>query len=311
MHARLGWTRWYWTCATIALTVTVGCDSGSYREVRLDRLETRAPAASNRRTASPALRFSVAAMQSPRNTYGAYTRLFERVSSLLGVEIVVVQRRTYREVNELLLTGQLDAALVCTGGYLELRRRVPTRVEVLAVPRIGGKTTYESVVIVPASSDATSLEGLRGRRFAYTDELSLSGHAYALFAVRQLHEDPLHFFSSTVFTNSHDRSIDAVANGLVDGASVDGLIFEYREDREPDIAEKTRVIHRSSPLGIMPIVAGPALAPEMHARLRDVLLRLHEDPEARAALSVIGIERFVVPAPDLYDAAAAVVAGAR
>lgn len=250
-------------------------------------------------------------MQSPRNTAGAYSRLFERVGALLGTRIELVQRRTYREVNELLVTGQLDAALLCTGGYLELQRGSPSDFEVLAVPQVGGKTTYQSVVIVGTSSDAMTLAELADRRFAFTDELSLSGHSYTVFALREMHEDPLDFFSSTVFTNSHDRSIDAVANGIVDGASVDGLIYEYREDREPAITEKTRVIQRSPPLGIMPIVAAPGLSVESRRRLREVLLNLGQDPEASEVLFVIGIERFVVPAPDLYEEAARVVAGAR
>lgn len=67
------------------------------------------------------VRFSVAAMQSPQDTFAAYSRLLERLEPKLEVDIEFVQRRTYQEVNELLAAGQLDAALVCTGGYVSPR----------------------------------------------------------------------------------------------------------------------------------------------------------------------------------------------
>ena len=43
------------------------------------------------------------------------------------------------------------------------------------------------------------------------------------------------FFSNTIYTYSHDNSIMAVAKGMVDGASVDGLIWEFYHQRKPTI----------------------------------------------------------------------------
>jgi phosphonate transport system substrate-binding protein len=297
------------TAAAIGAAVVLACTSKPYREVDLDAEVARsAPlVATEARIPAKDLRFSVAAMLSPRDTYTSYSSLFERMGQRLGIGVAFVQRRTYAEVNELLLSGGLDAALVCTGGYLELRARAPQQIEVLAVPVRDGKSTYQSLILVPASSGARSLGDLAGRRFAFTDELSFSGYAYAARLLRDMGEQPSHFFASAVFTHSHDRSINAVAQQLVDGAAVDSLVYEDLVRRDPALSETTRVIHRSPPFGTTPVVASVRLPPEERARIREVLLSLHHDPEAAAALKVLHIDRFEVPPPGHYDTAAAVV----
>jgi phosphonate transport system substrate-binding protein len=219
------------------------------------------------------------------------------------VEVEFVQRRTYREVNDLLASGQLDAALLCTGGYLDIQRRTPGAVEVLAAPVVHGESTYRSLIIVPAASPARSLADLAGKRFAFTDELSLSGRAWAVRRLAELGRDPEQFFGGVTYTQSHDRSIEGVASGIVDGAAVHSLVYEHMLERDPGLAARLRVIDRSPPYGLLPIVASAHLDPVERARLQEALLALDRDPEARPALEKLQIERFVVPPPGLYASA--------
>ena len=297
------------SAAFAALAAASGCTSSPYQEVKVDMSPPPPTSPELTVPARPLLRFSVAAIQSPRDTYAAYSRFFERMGTLLGVEIQFVQRRSYAEVNELLVTGKIDAALVCTGGYLDLVQHAPGSVEVLAVPVIGGQTTYRSLLIVPASSRASSPQDLGGKRFAFTDELSFSGHMYPVQLLANMRAP--HFFGSTLFTRSHDRSIEAVVQGVVDGAAVDSLVYEALTARDRRIAMGTRVIHRSPPFGLMPVVASTRMSREARDRLRAILLDLHRDPPSAAALREVRIERFATPEPGMYDAAAAVAERAR
>lgn len=289
------------------------CESRPFREVEVS-LAPEPQRAHDVAAPGPArtLRFSVAAVESPRDTYAAYARLFGRIGERLGLHVEFVQRKTYREVNDLLATGQLDAALVCTGGYLELRRTAPGAIEVVAVPVVAGAPTYEAVVIVPAASAARSLADLEGRRFAYTDELSFSGHAYVVRLLRDAGKDPRRFFGFTVYTQSHDRSIRAVASGVVDGASVHGHVLRHLLARDPDLARRIRVLQRSPPYGAMPVVVSTGLDPSTRSRLREALLAIAEDAEGAAALGVLGIDRFeTLPSPRLYDGAERVMEALR
>jgi phosphonate transport system substrate-binding protein len=288
-----------------ALAALAACDSTPYRTISIAPADAQAGAgAASPAPTTPVLRFSVASIQSPRGTYAAYTRLFNRIGQLLGQRVELVQRRTYREINDLLLSARIDAALLCTGGYLDVERRAPGAVEVVAIAVPEPGSSYRSLILVPANSHAQALRDLRGKRFAFTDELSMSGRLYALKLLRDDGADPERFFGSITYTGSHDRSIQAVASALVDGAAVHGVVFAQVVERDPSIAERVRVIYRSPPLGAMPLVVSGRLPPDVRARIRRVLLDIHRDPEGAAALRLLGFERFAEAPPDVYASTA-------
>ncbi len=291
--------------AVLAAAGLAACDRSPFRTVTIDtRPGGPGAVSSSEPRPSPVLRFSVASIESPRDTYSAYTRLFDRMGQMLRIPIAFEQRRTYREVNDLLISGDLDVALLCTGGYLDLEKRAHGAFEVVAVPVLGGEASYESLVIVPGSSGARDVRDLQGKRFAYTDELSFSGRLYTLHLLRTLGADPYRFFGSVAYTGSHDRSVLAVANGLVDGAAVHGAVLARMEERDPSLERRIRIVHRSPHLGGMPIVASTRVAADVRTRLREVLLALDRDPEAAATLRLLRFERFAVASPRLYAEAA-------
>lgn len=293
----------------VAALLASGCETTPYREVSLD-LEAGPIAATvsfDSREQAHRLRFAVAAMESPRGTAAGYARFLDLFGRALGVEVELVQRRTYREVNDMLASGQLDIALVCTGGYFDLRRRAPGAFDLVAVPVIDGATTYQSLVIVPAASAAVRLEDLAGKRFAFTDEISFSGHMYLAGTLRRRGADPERFFGETTYTHSHDRSVDAVAAAIVDGAAVSSVVYRHQIDRDPSVAARTRVLDRSPPFGVMPVVVSTRIPPEERTRIRGALLALHLDAEGAEVLSILHVDRFEVPASDLYDSAASFV----
>jgi len=287
--------------AAMAL-VLAACNPSPYREVSLNlELEQTAKKAEAPARQPQAFRISVASMESARDTFGDYSHLFEEVGRRLGVEVDFVQRRTYGEVNDLLVEGGVDAALICTGGYADIARRAPGSVEVLAVPVVKGMNTYQSLIVVPTASPAQTLLDLGGKRFAFTDELSLTGRGYVLHVLASMGKDPERFFGSTIYTYGHDRSVTAVARGLVDGAAIHSIIFDHQLTHDPSLAERVRIIHRSPPFGMTPVVASTRLSVAQRSRLREILLRLDQDPQGAAALLAVHIDRFSPAPPGLFD----------
>jgi phosphonate transport system substrate-binding protein len=249
------------------------------------------------------LRVAVAAVISPQGTAESYQFLLDYLSATLNRPVELVQRRTYAEVNDLVESGYVDVAFVCTSAYLSGHDKFG--MELLAAPQVNGETVYYSVLIVPADSPAQvrSMADLRGKVFAFTDPMSNSGRMYPTFLVKQLGSTPEEFFARTFFTYSHDDAIRAVADGLADGAAVDSLVYDFALAREPELAERTRVIHRSPPFGIPPVVVGPNTRPQLKAELQALLINMVADPEAQAGLRAVGIERFVPIDDRAYDSA--------
>lgn len=245
------------------------------------------------------LRIAVAAIISPRGTVDSYTPLLAYLEEQLDRPVELVQRRTYTEVNELVRTGEVDIAFVCTSAYVVGQREFG--MQLLVAPQVQGDTVYHSLLLVPADSPAQEMADLRGGVFAFTDPISTSGRNYPVFLVQQLGATPATFFARTFYTYSHDDAIHAVANHVADGAAVDSLVYQYAIAREPELAEKVRVIHQSPAFGIPPVVISPEMRPQLVAQLQSILIHMADDRAGQTALSVAGIERFVLIDDTAYD----------
>lgn len=245
------------------------------------------------------LKVAVSAMSSPRETFSAYEDIIRYVAERLDVPFEFHQRRTYSEINNMLEGGQLDFAFICTGAYVSLDHESGT--ELLSVPVTRGNTVYQAYVIVAESSPVKKFADLREMNFAYTDSLSNTGHLYPLYRILKEEGDPDAFFSSAVFTNAHDVSIQMVSKGLVDGASVHGMVFEYLRENEPDKVRGVRIIEKSDYFGIPPVVASSRMDKDLKIRVREILQNMHLDNRGREIISILLIDRFVDGKDEDYD----------
>ncbi len=264
--------------------------------INLSNLEPLAAAVS---TEVVPLRVAVAAVISPQGNVDSYGPLLDYLSDQLDRPVELVQRRTYAEINDLIEAGDVDMAFVCTSAYVAGARDFG--MELLAAPQVNGETVYYSVLLVPENSPAQDIADLRGGIFAFTDPMSNTGRNYPTSLVQQFDETPDRFFGRTFYTYSHDDAIRAVANHVADGAAVDSLVYEHLLARSPELGQHTRVIHRSPPFGIPPVVVGPHVRPQLAAQLQTILIHMADDLDGQAALVTAGFERFVPITDSAYD----------
>ena len=173
------------------------------------------------------------------------------------------------------------------------------------MPTFQGQPLYRSYVIAGADSGIETLEALQDRLFAWSDPDSNSGYLYPRFYLSGAGRDPDRFFRRTFFTWGHPRSVMAVAEGLADGAAVDGYVWETLARRDPAMTDQTRVILRSPLFGFPPLVAAPNLPEADRVRLRAVLVGQARDPAGRALLAELNLDGFSVAEPALFDDIAA------
>lgn len=247
----------------------------------------------------PPLRVAVAAMVSPRETFNLYRQLLEYLGHKSGRRLELVQRKTYAEIDELLGKSQIDLAFICSGPYVCGKEKYGF--SLLAVPEIHGSHFYHSYLIVNKDSPFKSLQDLKGHTFAFTDPDSNTGRLVPTYWLAAIKQQPDTFFSRIIYTYSHDNSIMAVARGLVDGAAVDGLIWEYYQAKTPDFTSKTRIIKKSQPFGIPPLVASKQLSSETKTKIQRLLFSMHQDPEGKKILAELMIDRFIPPQEEWYD----------
>ncbi len=249
------------------------------------------------------LRFAVASMVSAEQTFAMYQQLVQRICRDIGREDAFVLRPSYSEVRQSLEKGQVDVAFVCTGTYVHA---LPNRaIRLLAQPVFEDGQQYRCIVLVQAQSAARNIADLQNKVMAFTDRESNTGCLVPSHMLLQRGHHPETFFRKIIFTGSHDRSIVAVARGIVDVACVDSLVWYSTLRSEPDLADRIRIIWRSEAFGPPPIVVPASIDPVLEQKLQAAFLSLHQDESGRGLLTAIGIARFVRPQPEDYRSAIA------
>jgi phosphonate transport system substrate-binding protein len=244
------------------------------------------------------IRIAVAPTVSPEKSMEMYQPFIDYVGKKLQRKATALYRQTYSETNDLVRYQRCDIGIVCT--YPFIRGEKEFGMQALVVPQINGETTYQSIILVPVASPAKTLFDLRGKRFASADIMSTTGWLFPAMVLMDAGENPDKFFGEHVLTGSHDRSLQAVVDGFVDGAAVHGIVYNQIVAEDPSTLGKVKVLIKSAPFGIPPIVVHPDLDPQLKKHILSVLLRMHEDAEGRSILAKLQIERFVVPDANLF-----------
>ncbi|RJQ52588.1 MAG: phosphate/phosphite/phosphonate ABC transporter substrate-binding protein [Nitrospiraceae bacterium] len=283
---------------TFFISGTVSCSKDEDVK-RLDLSEIADIEKASPQTGEKPLRIAVGGMITPKEGFAYYKKFLDYIGGKIDRKVEFVDREDYAEINTLLENGFVDAAFVCGGPYVDGHDQFG--LELLAAPVAYGKTTYHSYIIVPKNSPVSRFEELRGKTFAFTYPQSNSGKLAPAFMLAQMGETPESFFKSYTYTRAHDKSIRAVAAGIVDGAAVDSLIWEYDNLKNPAVTSGTRIIKKSPPYGIPPFVARPGLSPEIKEGLRNAVMNAHNDEKGREILKGMMLEKFVSIDDSAYD----------
>jgi len=244
------------------------------------------------------IRIAVATVVSSNETIEYYRHIANYIAKQTGKPTILIQRKTYEELNMVMSNGEADIAFMSTGAYCAYRGL--TEIELLAMVEYNNCTFFDMKIIVHKDSDIHSLDDLQGKRFAFTDPLSYSGR----MVVRQLLKDrntrPEKYFSRYIYTYGHDKSIWAVANKATEAASIDSMILDNEFLINRGLVDKIRVIHTVGPNPTGPVAIRSEIKAEQKEQYRQVFLNMHKDSQMTPSLKGLLIDRFVVPDAAYY-----------
>jgi phosphonate transport system substrate-binding protein len=250
-------------------------------------------------TAQRPIRIGVVSMITPVDTVEYYQDIIDYISEKIGQPVEMQYRKTYDEMDRMLEQGEVDAAFICGGPYIEDKRKFGA--ELLVVPQVSGSPFYRSFIIVHRDSDIQGFDGLRDRSFAFTDPKSNSGKLYPTYLLARRGDRIEDFFEKYIYSYSHNKSVELVAKKEVDGAAVESLIYEYMQEKKSPYVQQTRVIDQSQYFGSPPLVATPKTATFIKKKIIEILVNMHQDPKGKRILNTVLIERFVQAKDSNYD----------
>ncbi|MCP4492854.1 MAG: phosphate/phosphite/phosphonate ABC transporter substrate-binding protein [Gammaproteobacteria bacterium] len=216
-----------------------------------------------------------------------------------GHEVEFVLRKSYSEVMDLLVSGEIEFAWICGFPYIQTRTR--KSFQLLTVPIYRGEPRYHSYIIVPESSSYKRISDLEGKVFAFSDPDSNSGFLYPLALMADKDQKPQSFFRKTFFTFNHAETVQAVSDQFADGGAVDSYIWEYLAVSRPDITKKTRIIKKSPGFGFPPIVSRSGIDAHLVKAMKNTLENMDQDLTGKSLLSQLKLDGFGSYSDSLFN----------
>jgi phosphonate transport system substrate-binding protein len=201
---------------------------------------------------------------------------------------------SYTTVIEAMGSNQVDVGWLAPFAYVLAHDKNGAQV-MLASLRQGSKT-YRSQVVVRADSGITSIEQLRGKKFAFVDPASASGFLFPNALLAGMGIDYKTFFSDTVFAGGHDKAIIAVYNKQVDGAASFGNNVDTGPPTDartlvtttlPDVMSVVKPIAQTDPIPNDTVSARKGLDDNLVKLIRDGLLYVQSTADGKAALRAL------------------------
>lgn len=207
--------------------------------------------------------------------------LAEALGETTGLHFEVSVPTSYTTVIEAMGAGKVDVGWLAPFAYVLARDKHGVDV-ILTTIRQGSKT-YRSQIIARTDSGISSLDDLKGKRFAFVDFASASGFLFpnALLVSRGI--DYRTYFSETLNAGGHDKVVIAVYNRQVDAGATFGSSVEGGAPTDartlvtstiPDVLERVRPIAVTDPIPNDTVSVRKGLEQDLVGRIRQGLLSL-------------------------------------
>ncbi len=221
-----------------------------------------------------------------------YQSVISYFEKTLGTEIKWRTATDYAGIIEGVKAGKIEIARFGPASYAKAYMVTKGQVD----PLVGeidnyGAFGYFAVAIVKKDSPYQSIEDLKGKRFAFADPNSTSGHQAPRYFLGEAGIDADKHFGATAFSGSHENSVMALVNGTFDGVAT-----WWRNDERSNMTRmeekgmiqpgQWRIVWKSPRLPSSPWAMSTKLPEEMRKDVQKMLLDMPTaDPVAWKALT--------------------------
>ena len=153
-----------------------------------------------------------------------------------------------------------------------------------------GSPFYRGQIVTHVDSGIKTLADLKGKKFAFVEPASTSGHLYPKMLLLSKGLNPDHLFAQARFAGSHNAVILSVLKGEVDaGATYDDARAAVAKTY-PEVFSKLRVIAYTQDIPNDTVSARKDLDPALKQKIKTGLMHLAKTPDGSKVLKrVYGI----------------------
>jgi phosphonate transport system substrate-binding protein len=216
------------------------------------------------------------------------------LSKEMGREVKFVIPDSYNHMVSGLTDGSIDFAIL--GGVNYVRARA--KIGVVPLVQRPADLSFHSVFITGAGSAIHSLKDLKGKRFAFNDVYSASGHVMPYLELKKagIHQET---DLQVRFSGSHPGTAKMVEAGLVDAGVMDELIYKSMIDSGKLDSGKIRVFYTSKPYVDWVYVSRKGVPETEQKKFSRALESLKEGKDDKV-LGLLHAKQFILASDDRY-----------
>jgi phosphonate transport system substrate-binding protein len=222
-----------------------------------------------------------------------YEPLAKYISSKTGVGIKLEILSRYGNIINNFQSLGLDGAFF--GSFTYALAHTRTSLEAAVRPESPeGVSSYYGMIFVRSDSGITSIEQMKGRRFAFVDKATTAGYLLPLKYFKENGIDDYdQYLSETYFTGTHEDAILDVLNKRADIGAAKDTVYYRLARANPRIHEELTILERSPRVPENALAFRPDLDPDVRSVITNAFLEMSHDPEGRQVLETFGAARFI------------------
>lgn len=227
--------------------------------------------------------------------------LVDRLSQAVGQEVQPVMATDYTGLVEAFRNGRMDIAFLTPASYVMAHNEAGVKV-ILRAQR-GDKAVYYSVIFTRKDAGIDNLSQLKGKTFAFGDNLSTAGYIFPLKMFKAAGVNPETDFENQIFSGGHDATVLAVYNKKVTAGATytndtEGKDSAWNHVLKPEQVAELKVLKVSEPIPADNICVSKELPAETAQKVQAFFEQLNSSPEgAKLIQDLYRIDKFV-PATD-------------
>jgi len=240
----------------------------------------------------PTITLGVITSENEADRVERYKPVQKYLEKALGVKIKWRSATDYAGVIEGVKSKKIEVARFGPASYAKCWIVTNGKVE----PLVGeldknGDFGYFSVLVVKKDSPYNKIKDLKGKKLAFADPNSTSGHQAPRYFMTEAGIDVDNFFGKTAFSGSHENSVIALLNGTFDVAATwyrtpDRSNMTRMEGKGMIEPNQWKVIWKSPRLPSSPWAVPTYLPADMRKDIQDVLYNMKDaDPVAWKSLT--------------------------
>lgn len=225
----------------------------------------------------------------------------------VGIPVKAYISPDYLSLAKAMKEGKVDFAFFTAATFVQAEKEIKLKV---LLKKVFSAPYYYSVLLTKAESSIKKIEDLKGKKVAFVDEKSASGYLYPMVMLREKGIDSKQFFNQILFSGNHERSVELLKNGEVDGIAVfaddsenkTGAISKYLG---AEAVAKYRLLWSSEPIPNDPLCVRDEFYQANTKITHDVMFALIEAserwPKEQELMKYLGVQQMTFATSKQYE----------